>query len=316
MLCLNRGLVGLWLAAALAVSGVRSSAAVLDLFSTGFEVEEGYDPGFDLEGQQGWISSALHPGDTGILTNIFEGGGQQAYLGFSGPTDSPNVYLWRPIEPAPLEYPVVEFSVTLDIVDSTNPDRRDFFEWSPYNIDGVPLFTFGFDNDSLEIYYALENGTNFWWTGVLFEPEVQQRVVIRMDLDQNLWTAEVNDVLLVEDEVITEFDSNLDIGDVTAAWIYRDPENPGDNFMTFDDYSLRAIAPTVPYLTNMSRLPDGSFRLRVVGDPNVDYAVLVSEDLEEWSSLGTNSSSSGVFDFIDDTAVEFPRSFYRAVLIP
>src|SRR5580765_6609135 len=60
------------------------------VFSTGFEVSEGYDEGFTLVGQNGWVSSGS--GGNGILTNFFEGEGQQGFIGFTSPTNSSDAF--------------------------------------------------------------------------------------------------------------------------------------------------------------------------------------------------------------------------------
>ena len=90
------------------------------LYETGFEVDEGYSSDFDLTGQEGWVGH----GADGILTNFFEGLGQQAYIGFSVPAGDTNdaFSVYQPINFAPLSanLPLVKFSVRMQIVDTTS----------------------------------------------------------------------------------------------------------------------------------------------------------------------------------------------------
>ena len=72
-----------------AISGATAqtpSAASTTIFSTGFERSEGYDDQYVLIGQNGWLS--FGSGGNGLVTNFFEGFGQQAFIGLTGPTNA------------------------------------------------------------------------------------------------------------------------------------------------------------------------------------------------------------------------------------
>lgn len=69
---------------------------------------------------------------------------------------------------------------------------------------------------------------------------------------------------------------------------------------------------------------NGWYRAQVVGPVGSTFVVLastnVAEPLSNWTSLNTNSSPSGSFDFTDTNSITFtnnwPQRFYRARLSP
>jgi hypothetical protein len=70
----------------------------------------------------------------------------------------------------------------------------------------------------------------------------------------------------------------------------------------------------VPAATvNITRGAGADVSLSIVGKPSTSYAVEVSDDLVNWTSLGTTSTDSeGVADFTDaDATSTFSRRFYR-----
>src|ERR1044071_7587778 len=87
---------------ALVLTAPERLAAQRVVYSTGFEFSEGYtDIQGDLAGHKGWVGTS----GNGIVTNFFEGLGQQAYIGFSAPPGGTNdiYYVSQPINltPAP-----------------------------------------------------------------------------------------------------------------------------------------------------------------------------------------------------------------------
>jgi len=293
-------------------------SATIPVFQTGFETEEGYNADFDLEGQQGWLgTSDYHESDNGLISDYFPGLGQHAYIGFSGEGIGEDaVYVWHPLEIIPPQFPIAHFSVTMLIEDSLEVTKRDYFDWTVFNPNEEQLFTLEFDNNDLGIYYALENGTNFIWTGAVFERSTAYNLTIDMDFSRNRWSAALDGNPIVNEKVITQFGSTLELADVDAVWIYRDPNAPGDNFMVFDNYSITASSIDRPYLTNLTQLANGTALFRVVGEVGRRYAVEVTTDFSEWSILSTNTADNGFFDYVDETAVDYPTSFYRARLAP
>jgi hypothetical protein len=59
-----------------------------------------------------------------------------------------------------------------------------------------------------------------------------------------------------------------------------------------------------------------SFHFRVSATPSVDFTVQRSTDLQNWMSLLTTNSASGVFDFLDETTWTWGSLFYRTTQAP
>jgi uncharacterized repeat protein (TIGR03806 family) len=56
----------------------------------------------------------------------------------------------------------------------------------------------------------------------------------------------------------------------------------------------------------------GRVRLWVIGEAGTAYRVLASSDLIEWRELGSSETGAdGAFEFVDETAHEYPSRFYR-----
>jgi hypothetical protein len=293
---------------------------VITVFSTGFEIEEGYDPAFTLAGQQGWI--AFGTGGNGLAseTNGFPGLGQQAYVGLFPPLDfESSLVVWRPInlDPVPASTPLVKFSTIMEIVDSTD-DLYDCFRWSVFNANGDRLFQLDFDNTFLTINYRLQDSPFFVATGATFSNDLPYRLLVVMDFAQNLWSARLDGTLLVTNLPITDGNLPLNLGDIDAVWVYGDPENPGDNAMVFDNYQITREPASVlpPTLAVLGRPVGGLFPLCLTGEPGRRYAIEATADFKTWIPLRTNTADGGSFDFLDTTASGVTRRFYRGRLVP
>jgi hypothetical protein len=308
-------LVILGLALLLGASLQRACAqAERVLYRTGFEVAEGFQPELTLVGQGGWIGSAAW--GSGMVSNVFAGGGQQTFVGFFAPTNTEGVLnVWRPLDYAPggTNPPVVTFTVRLTVVDSTTA-ARDRFRWSVYNRDTVRLATLEFDNETLGIAYALDDGAGFRDTGLTFTNAALYELELRLDFGANRWSALLTGVPVVTDQPLTTTANALDLGDIDPVWEIADPARPGDNFMAFDDYSVTVAGgapPAPPVLTPLRYLPPDGFLLRCTGRPGVSYVIEGAADLAAWTPLKTNSAPDGVFEHLDATGGQ-PRRFYRA----
>lgn len=287
--------------------------------SQGFEAESGYDSRFLLDGQMDWVAQGT--GGSGLVTNFFAGRGQQAFIGYFPPTqveDSLNV--WRPVNlsPARLQLPLIRFSVTMQIVDSTT-NRYDDFRWSVYNTNGHRLFTLDFDNFTGAISYGLDGTNSFVDTGFTFSNDGAYDLQLNMNFAANTWSATLNDVVFVNGKKITTVGADLSLGDIDAVWAIRDAKNPGDNYMVFDDYKIEGEAATaLPVrLESLALLPRTGYLMRVHGEPGRNYAMEVSDDLFRWRSIRTNTAPvpGGVFEYLDDRATNQPVRFYRARLL-
>lgn len=296
-------------------------APSVEIYRTGFEPAEGYDPEFTLAGQNGW--TIYGTGGNGLITleELFPGQGQQAYLGFFPPTDTNDIInVWRPLEfaPIPAETPVVTFSVQMTIIDSSTMARDDF-RWSVYNTNGFRFFSIDFDNQQLLVSYALDDDAGFVPTGVTFTNEVVYGLTIRMDFGRNRWSAWLDDTLLAEQLPITTVNSALNLGDIDAVWAIHNPAAPGDNFMVFDNYRVVAAPPSdprrPPVFETLRRLADGTIELGLFAESGQRYALEASGDFAQWAEIATRTAQAGWVEFRDAAAPAFARRFYRVRLV-
>ena len=309
-----------------------SVAQVSNIYSTGFELSEDFDGRYTLigqgctpAGQDCWTGTDSHA--NGIVTNYFlpehQFGQQQAFIGGSNLTNlNGTLNVWRPLNFDPLAsaLPVVTFYVTLSVYDSLAVTNRDCFRWSIYNTNngGERLFSIDFDNTTTRINYVLDDNM-FPWTGHFFENADtnggQYDLVVVMNFADNLWSAWLNDISIVDSKPMTTKGLALNLGDIDAVWVNDTLGKPGDNFMVFDNYEVTAE----PYpfsLKSLERRDDGTFLFRLTGEPDRRYTIEVSEDLDGWSVLKTNTvSSDGTVIVEDSTASGYDRSFYRARLV-
>jgi hypothetical protein len=315
-------IAGLSLLIAISASGRVMAAESRVLFETGFEAWEGYNPELDLSGQNGWLQAGS--GGNGILEGPFDGFfGQVAYVGFAPPVEEDqSLNLFRPVALKPLEgsYPIVRFTVSFMIFDSTTEAPWfDDFRWSVYNTLEERLFTLDFDNEALEINYVLDDGEGFRPTGFQFDPMVPYDLEIVMNFARNLWTAYINGAVVVNSRPMTTRGALLDLNEVDAVWAIRYPGFAGDNFMIFDDYRLVAesAAELPPTLEPVGMLTTGSFIIRVLGEPGIRYRVEGTSDFISWDVIGTGLAQSpgGALDIQDSSGRKGAR-FYRAYSVP
>lgn len=288
------------------------------LFSTGFELDEEYEAGIQLSSQNGWLSYGS--GGNGVVTNFFEGYGQQGYVGFNPPAPKDNfLNLWNPIGLATVSSnePIVRFYVLMQIADSTN-GQYDDFRWSVYNTDQHRLFSLDFDNSTLEISYGLDDEMGFVPSGLSFDNDGFYDLVVTMDFAQNTWSALMNDVSLVTSQPITTTGATLNIGDIDAVWAIRKQGFPGDNYMLFDEYEIisssrGAMQPRLEHLGFF----DGVSWVRLYGEEGVNYTIEWSSNLTDWEPLfEVLGPVGGVLDLEDPDAKLFTHGFYRVRQIP
>ena len=288
-----------------------------NIYSTQFEIKDGYDPTKELIGQKGWVTDSSSFGGNGLLTNS---GSLAAYIG-ALPLDPPadSLAIWQPINFAPntAGKPIVKFSVSMSIIDSTTTNRNDFL-WSVYNTQENRLFSLSFYNVDLGIYYILDGTNDFRYTGFDFTNDVNYNLTITMDFAHNTWAAHLDSVALVTNLPITTTNSPLDLGDIDAVWSLSNPNRPGDDFMVFDNYQITAQASVVPsaQLTPLGYTSNAQFLLRVDGTPNSRFAVEATTNFLQWTALKTNVLTGGSFDFIDNISPAAAQRFYRARLVP
>jgi hypothetical protein len=239
------------------------------IYQTGFEVAEGFSTALTLAGQNGWLRDGS--GGNGVVAGVFPGYGQQAYVGATPPTVfGQNLALWWPANYAPdtNSRPVVRFSVLMAVLDSAN-FAYDDFQWSVFNRAGDQHFALDFDNNDLNVYYALDDNSGYHLTGVGFTNNITYELVITMDFARNRWSATLDGAPVVNElRISTVPGRTLDIGDVDAVWLPINDFFPGDNELAFDEYRLTAEPSELPSII----LPPQT--QSVVAGANVTLAVV------------------------------------------
>jgi hypothetical protein len=290
------------------------------IFETGFEAFEGYLADHDLVGQRDWVQDGT--GGNGVLAGPIAGFvGQAAYIGFAPPSDDGDAFnVWRPINlvPAGNDQPVFRFTVTfqVEVPDEAKNPPRDDFRWSVYNTVGDRLFSLDLDNVDHSINYVLDDDQGFVPTGYVFDNGRPYDLAITMNLARNLWTAEINTVVVVNAAPITTLHNRLDLGDIDAVWAIRTAGKPGQNFMLFDDYRITGepVSSIPSHVVPLGVLNGTQFLVRVLGEPGVTYVLEAAGDLEHWTEVGRQTAQfpGGTADFQDAFAQTTPTRFYRA----
>jgi hypothetical protein len=328
-------LAALWMASfGLAAAELPVGSRVL--YETGFERFEGFSAENDLAGQSSWIGYAtdlagnsVALGGNGLLPGPTDGFyGQTAYIGFNAPAATADFNVWHPINLAPVGdvLPVVQFTVAFQIEASSDGQIPDAFRWSFYNAAEQRLFSLDFDNATREISAILDDGTATQAppvrpSGFLFRNAEPFDLEVQLNFQRNLWTAKLNGSVIVNALAITTKNSARTLGDVDAVWLIREPGNPGDNFMLFDDYRLVAtpleeIPPTLEVIGLIQ--PSGAFVIRVLGEPGVKYQLEASTDGASWFPVGHGRAQSpdAYVDIQDASAKDAAARIYRAISVP
>lgn len=302
-------LLGWWL------TGAAASGATATLYETRFEYAEGFRTNLALGGQNGWTMAGS--GGNGIVTNYILGLGQQGYVGYYPPNVGDRLLsVWKPVNFAPSNAALVRFSVEMSVIDSTTTDRDEFY-WTVYNTAGQRLFGVRFDNYDLSIHHELDNGTNYP-TGWFFENSTSYTLGITMSFASNRWNAFLNGTHIVTNQPITTQGAARTLGDVDAEWYLGVPNQPGNNYLLFDNYKITAdpLPAVIPTVQAPVAAGGGSQLVRVNGKDNAQYAIEASTNLVSWSALKTNVVTGGYFDHLDTGAAELRQRFYRARWVP
>lgn len=297
-------------------------AASTNIYSTQFEATDGFEPGYTLAGQGGWLGSDFL--GNGIVNNYLPGQGQQAFIGANPPpANYKEFYLLRPVDFDPLAagYPVVKFSVLLNFVDSMTTTNRDAFLWSVFNLQGDNLFSIEFNNRFKDIGYWLDGTNDISLPDLTFTSGINYTLEVIMNFASNRWSATYNNILIATNQPITTTNAQLTLGDIDAVWVIKQLNGtnaPGDNYMLFDNFRMTAENSSVPpaQMQWRGRTGDGWTLLRVFGDHGARWAVDATTNLTHWTALRTNQISGNYFDFVDDSAAGKPRRFYRARYVP
>jgi len=312
--------IGVLVVTVILLLGVNPARAATNVFSTQFETAEGYNNTLDLIGQRGWIGEGT--GGNGLTEGFITNQSQHAYVGFTAPasTNESQLVVWKPINfnPVAAGLPIVRFSVQMQVTDSPNGNYDDF-RWSIYNTQGDRLFSLDFDNLFLDVNYLLDGTNELFLTGIRFTNEVTYTLAVTMNFAANRWSATVNSTLIATNQRITTTGAPLNLGDVDAVWILNSIEDPGDNFMVFDDYQITAeaiAAPPPAQMRFLGRTAEGWSLLRVFGQNGSRWSVDATTNFMHWTALKTNTVSGTYFDHVDQSAAGIKQRYYRARLVP
>ncbi|MBK8002220.1 MAG: immunoglobulin domain-containing protein [Verrucomicrobia bacterium] len=95
------------------------------------------------------------------------------------------------------------------------------------------------------------------------------------------------------------------------------------NFIVIDGFNgasgvarLQCTLVTPGKLTPVGITAQKTFRLRLTGQPAMRFTLQGSTNFVNWTSLTTNTSSSGLFEFTDPRSTNGPFRFYRALMLP
>lgn len=301
------------------LGAITASATTATVYATRFETTEGFSPSMDLTGQGGW--SGIGSGGNGIVSNFFEGYGQQAYIGFSPPSSGfTSLGLWKPLTFDSSNASVMRFTVDMSLIDSSTTNRDEFY-WAVYNRAGQRLFALLFDNKDLSIWHELDNNTlyNTGWSFVNGDSTNGFYTLdVSMSFSSNRWSAFLNGTKIVTNQLITTKGATLNFGDVDVEWWLSISNKPGDNYLLFDNYAITAepLPAVIPSLQPPVAAGAGQQLLRVYGKNNVQYALEASTNLVTWTPLKTNIVTGGFFDHLDTGAAALKQRFYRARWVP
>ena len=297
-----------WLIIVLLAVAASSLGQAQVIYRTGFEPDEGYDIKFTLAGQGGWLAEGT--GGSGLVQEAFQDLGNQAYVGFWAPLEDDEGYvnLWRPLDVPKTNATRLRFSVIMMVADD-DKEQRDEFRWSIYNSETKRLASIDFDNHSQTINYELDDGNGFQDTEFGFERNTIYDLSIEMDFSKNQWSALIGGESIVDKKPLTTTGAKLELGDISAVWVYREVGKAGENYMVFDEYKIEQ-------LEDENEEPEFKTDLALKmknGLPTLSFgpgktALEASQDLKNWETLTTSTEPS---EYTDEDFPKHPLRFYR-----
>ncbi len=329
----NTLIFGIGLALALTAPAARAGEA----YFTGFE---NFTTGDDtIIGTDSWTGSHAGLKLHGVMSEAQHGVpgiGNAAYIGgyatTTANTTNKTVYVRRVVnlDPVALNQEVATFSVTFGIKDSVATTKRDNFEFVIYNQAGAVLGGIQFDNTTLDsstqeprrlIYRLSWNGTAFQYvlTSFTFLPETLETLRLRINYRTNRWTASLSDVPIFQDIPFYTGSVTKNLGSVMVKMAVGNAAAntnyilPGDNYMLFDNYSVRTdpVTTTLAITKNLT----GAAKLSWNEEAGYSYQVQYSTDAKTWKSDLANSSHTASLtqtaSFTDPTTPVPAKRLYR-----
>jgi hypothetical protein len=320
-----------------------------EAYYTGFE---SFTVGGDtIAGTDSWVGSHAGMKLNGVMSEAQHGVvgiGNAAFIGGYATTSSTSinkvVNVRRPVNlnPVTLNQEVVTFSVVFGIKDSSSASlitgssparyKRDNFEFLIYNQAGMLLAGVQFDNSTLDsttskprrlIYRLAWNASTsayqYVLTGYNFLSETLETLQFRINYRTNLWTATLSDVPIFQDIPFYTGTATKDLGFVLAKMAVTNTASvtgyilPGDNYMLFDDYTVRTDALTTAL--TMSKSAKAAAKLTWNEEAGYTYQAQYSSDCNTWFSNLTGASHTasltGSSSFTDPTTTVPSKRFYR-----
>ena len=280
----------------------------------------------NLVGHDGWTSTHLEEDVYGIEEGFFGDDNRSGALGFFTPkTTDQFISVFKPLNYDPIENrtPVIEFSANIAIVDSEETEFYDSFHISVFNSEADLLAGIVFDNTEEHLGIWRSDGLEFYDTDVGFEHFTLYELRLRINFEANTWSAWFGDNELFADAPFTSVDKKFDLGDFSAEWELTDVDNPGDNWMLFDDWTVKAISARPGNSTGSRQLsprinlrPNGNISLHWRARPNTRYQVEHSDDLSNWKadlpdSLVTATEENVPVTFVDRSRPKGNVRYYR-----
>lgn len=200
----------------------------------------------------GWSTSDTQ--STGIVD--FEGDiGRKAYVGYVLPAGQTQVWAGHTVNGASPDAgrPVLSVSLNLAIIDSSN-SQYDYFDLELFNGNGRRLASLNFSNYDLHVYAYSQASGSFVDTGATFENGQFYQVELLFDPAIDVWSAFIDGVPIWVDQPLVGTSEVVASPEAFyATWYPRDTESPGDNFLIFDEVSMKTqVRQTVPVFTATS----------------------------------------------------------------
>lgn len=304
-----------------------------ETYFTGFE---SFTAGDDtIIGTDSWTGSYAAKQFHGVMTEAEHGVtgiGNAAYIGGYETTVAKSasgnaVYVARPVnvDPVALNEEVVTFSVVFGIKDSTTT-KRDNFEFLFYNQSSTLLGGIQFDNTTLDsttgkprrLIYRLSwnaatSSYQYVLTGFNFLPEALETLQCRVNFKTNVWTVSLSDVPIFENVPFYTGTADKNLGFVMAkmavASTTTNAISPGDNYMLFDDYTVRtdAVAPAISLeQPSGTALTSGTssigFGSGLIGTPVTKTFTIRNEGDAELSGIAATIDGAAAADYQISTA--------------
>ena len=332
--------------------GCRSDTDAGEVYYTGFE---NFTTGFNtIVGTEGWLGSAAHvslslSGVDAETTHGVSGLGNAAFIGGNAAplanTVSRSMNVRRPVglDPVALNEELVTFRCLIGFKDSSSGGsgvRRDDFEIAIYNNTSPSqqlLAAIQFDNSTIDPstlsprrqifrtqWNASLNRFDYINTNATFLHDTIQLLSLRINYRTNRWTMELDGIPIFSDLTFHGGTRARTLGAIAAQLqiVGTSPltggPQPGDNYMLFDDWTVRTDPlPAMPPPGLSRNAATGAVTLTWDQEAGYRYQIgYAASPSSGWltnlpGSLVTATASDVDATFTDTAAAGQPARFYR-----